>query len=116
MLPHDDAIRLRHMLDAGREALGFMAGRSREDLASDTMLQFAVVRAIEVIGEAAAQVSAEGRELVPTVPWPAITAMRNRLIHAYFDINLDRVWETVMLHLPTLVGQLVEALDGGEET
>jgi uncharacterized protein with HEPN domain len=65
MLPPEDAVRLRHMLDAAREAMRFMQGRSRADLEADTMLQFAVVRAIEVIGEAAAQVSAPARERLP---------------------------------------------------
>jgi uncharacterized protein with HEPN domain len=64
----DDAIRLRHMLDATRSAQEFVAGRSRGDLATDKMLLFAVVRAIEVVGEAASRISAETRLATPSIP------------------------------------------------
>lgn len=65
------------------------------DLEQDEMLSFALVRAVEVIGEAASKVTAEGRADLSGVPWAAVTGMRNRLIHAYFDINLDILWATV---------------------
>ncbi len=70
------------------------------------MLSFALVRAIEVIGEAAGQVSPEARAAYAAVPWVAIVAMRNRLIHAYFDIDLDVVWHTVTHELPDLIAEL----------
>lgn len=88
----DDLIRLRYMLDAAEEAKGFVVGRTRADLDEDKMLQLALVRSIEIIGEAGANVSIEGRVDVPHVPWQEIVAMRNRLIHAYFDVNPDVLW------------------------
>lgn len=106
----DDRVRLQHMLDAAIEARSFAEGREREDLDADRMLALALVRSIEIIGEAGAKVSEEGRSEVPDVPWPEIVAMRNRLIHAYFDVNLDIVWETVEGDLPPLIGVLKEAL------
>lgn len=106
----DDRIRLRHMLDAAEEALEFAAGKKREDLDNDRMLALALVRSIEIIGEAGARVSEEGRTEVLNVPWREIVTMRNRLIHAYFDVDLDIVWETVQRDLPPLSVSLERAL------
>jgi uncharacterized protein with HEPN domain len=87
----DDAIRVRHMLDAAREALSFASGKQRSDLAANRMLVLSLVKSVEIIGEAAATVTAETRERFPHIPLRDIVAMRNRLIHVYFDIDLDRV-------------------------
>ena len=106
----DDRVRLHHMLDAACEALGFAAGRHRRDLDTDRMLVLALVKAIEIIGEAGATVSIEGRDATPDVPWPEIVGMRNRLVHAYFDVDLDVVWTTVRHDLPPLVEALQAAL------
>jgi uncharacterized protein with HEPN domain len=70
------------------------------------MLLFAVLRAIEIIGEAASRVSEETRNMVPAVPWGAVVAMRNRLIHAYFDVDTHIVWKTVTEEIPTLLEEL----------
>jgi uncharacterized protein with HEPN domain len=66
------------------------------------MLLLAIVRAIEVIGEAASRVSTETRVAAPSIPWTAIVSMRNRLIHGYFDIDADLVWKTVTEEIPEL--------------
>lgn len=102
----EDGVRIRHMIDAAESALRFINGRGRADLDKDEMLAFALVRAVEVIGEAASKVSPEGRAELPSVPWAAVTGMRNRLIHAYFDINHDILWATVEQALPPLIVQL----------
>jgi len=86
-------------IDAARR---FVEGRDRRDLESDEMLLFALVRAIEIIGEAASRVGSEARAQLPEVPWPEVVAMRNRLIHAYFDVNRDILWSTVAEALPRL--------------
>ena len=78
------------------------------------MLALALVKSIEIIGEAGTRVSEEGRDATPDVPWPEIVAMRNRLVHAYFDVNLDVVWETVRKDLPALVAALQGALNERE--
>ncbi len=83
-----------------------MLGRDRAALDADQMLLFAVVRAVEVLGEAAARVSEESRLLAPGVPWSAIVGMRNRLIHGYFNVDIDIVWVTVADELPALLAQL----------
>jgi uncharacterized protein with HEPN domain len=102
----DDAVRTRHILDAAREAVGFVDGRTREDLDTDRMLSLSLVRLLEIIGEAARGVSAQFREAHPDLPWKSMAGMRDRLIHGYFDVNLDVVWETVTEDLPSLVAQL----------
>jgi uncharacterized protein with HEPN domain len=102
----DDLIRLRHMLDSAKEAQSYLAERTRTDLDAERMLVHALVRCIEIVGEAAAKVSPQGRSEIPSIPWPDVVAMRNRLIHAYFDINLDLVWDTVVDDLPPLVAAL----------
>lgn len=102
----DDRVRLRHMLDAAEHAVQFMADRDRSDLDEDRMLLFAVVRAIEVIGEAASRISEETRAAHAGIPWRAIVGMRNRLIHAYFEIDTGIVWETVTQEIPAILPQL----------
>lgn len=83
----EDRIRILHMIDAADAVAQFVAGRSRDDLDRDRMLLFALVHAIEILGEAANKISSDTRAAAPQVPWGAIVAMRNRLIHGYFDIN-----------------------------
>ena len=102
----DDEIRLRHILDAAREARGFVRGRSREDLNQNRQLEWALVKAIEIIGEAACQMDAASMEKFPGMPWEDIMGMRHRLVHAYFDINLDILWKTVQEDLPVLIAAL----------
>ena len=105
-MPNDDEIRLRHMLDAAREAVSFARGRVRGDLEGDRKLVLALVKDIEIVGEAAAHVSESGRAQAPGIPWQTIVAMRNRLIHGYYNINLNIVWQTVQQDLPALIAQL----------
>ncbi len=109
----DDLIRVRHMLEASCEAVSFIHGRTRTDLESNRMLTLSIVKSVELIGEAATRISKESRALHPEIPWADIIAMRNRLIHAYFDIDLDRVWDTVTDDLPPLIAALRKTIDAG---
>jgi uncharacterized protein with HEPN domain len=81
--------------------LGYAAGRTRADLDTNPMLVRALTRCVEVVGEAASRVTAETRTELSGIPWFDIVAMRNRLIHTYFDIDLDVVWATVEVDLPS---------------
>ncbi len=101
-----DEIRLRHMLDAAREVVGFAQDHTREDLDGDQMLVRAMSMSIGIIGEAASKVSADVQQANSEVPWPQIIGMRNRIIHAYFEVNLDILWETATDRIPELIGQL----------
>jgi uncharacterized protein with HEPN domain len=98
------------MIDAAEIAVQFVSKRSRRDLDADAMLLFALVRAVEVIGEAASRVTEETRAAAPQIPWPMIVSMRNRLIHAYFDINHDVLWKTATDELPELLPRLRAAI------
>ncbi len=102
-MQREDRVRLQHMLDAGQEALAFAENHERNDLYRDRMLLLALVKCIEIIGEAAGKVSDDVRADAPDIPWPNIVAMRNRLIHGYFDINPDIVWRTVDEEIPRLI-------------
>jgi len=105
-----DTIRLEHMLEAAQEAIRFTQGVSREDLEANRMLALAIIKDIEIVGEAASRIGENTRSTYPEIPWADIVGMRNRLIHAYFDINLDLVWDTVTANLPPLVDQLSRIL------
>lgn len=102
----DDTVRIRHILDASREAVSFAEGRCRADLDSDRKLNLSLVRLLEIIGEAARSVPPEFRDAHPELPWKKMVGMRDRLIHGYYDVNLDVVWETVTEDLRALIGQL----------
>ena len=110
-----DQVRLQHLADALKSAIRFAQGRQRGDLDTDEMLLFALVRAIEIAGEAASQVTVETRAQLPDLPWASIIGMRNRLVHAYFDINRDILWTTVAEAAPPLAERLKNVLAGGEE-
>lgn len=102
----DDLTRLYHIQDAAREIIDFMSGKSRDDLANNRMLVLAVVKDLEIIGEAAGRVSTECRARHPNIPWAVMVGMQNRLTHAYFSIDLDIVWDTITNDLAPLVEQL----------
>ena len=106
----DDRIRLQHMLDAAREAVSFVQGKKRGDLDHDRLLVLGLVKALEIVGEAAYQLSEETRAELTAIPWEDVIGMRHRLVHAYFDINLDILWRTVQDDLPPLVAALEAAL------
>lgn len=102
----DDAIRLRHMLDAAQEAIMFFKGVEKSQLHDNRMLLLATVKELEILGEAAAKISPDTKELCPEVPWADIIGMRHRLVHAYFDIDTEVVWQTISRDLPPLISLL----------
>ena len=94
---------LDDMIAAAQNAIAFVAGRDRDELDTNRMLLFAVVPAVEILGEAASRLSEETRAANGAIPWKAIVGMRNRLVHAYFDINTQTVWETVTVEVPAIL-------------
>ena len=106
MCSKEDIVRMHHILDAAKEAVSFAQGKTRKSLDKNRMLVLSLVKDIEIIGEAATNVSNDCHERFPHIPWKSIINMRNRLIHAYFDINLDIVWQTVTEDLPSLITEL----------
>lgn len=110
-MPKDeDIVRLRHMLDAARKAIDLTSGHSRTELDKDEKLSLALVRLLEILGEAAKSVSERFREEYPSIPWRQIAGTRDRLIHGYFDVDLDIVWKIVSIDLPALIPNLEKAL------
>jgi len=98
------------MLDAANEIQQYVLSSSRKELNRDRMLVHSLVHLIEIIGEAASQVSDELREQCPDIPWSVIIGMRNRLIHAYFSINLDILWSTSTEDIPPLIMEIKKLL------
>lgn len=102
---------LRHILDAIEQIYEYVDGVDRAAFDADRMLQDAVVRQLEIIGEASRQLTDAFRERHDGVPWRAIIGMRNRIVHDYLNIDLDIVWEVVQRDLPDLKRQVRMMLD-----
>lgn len=102
----DDSVRLMHILEAAQETISFIKNKTRKSLDTNRQLVLALVKDIEIIGEAAANVTTERRGELPQIPWDKIIGMRNRLIHAYFEINLDILWKTIIDDIPPLISEL----------
>ena len=106
MTRRDDTVSIRHMFDHAVEAVEMARGRSRTDLDRDRQLNLALVRLVEIIGEAAKRVGPATQEAHPQVPWTQIIGTRNRLIHGYDRVNFDILWRIVAVELPPLIQQL----------
>jgi uncharacterized protein with HEPN domain len=94
------------MLDHGHEAVVMAQGRSRRDLDTDRQFNLALVRLLEIVGEAATRMTPDERALYPDIPWPQIVGLRNRLIHGYDDVDLDILWQIITMDLPPLIATL----------
>ncbi len=105
-MKRDDIIRLNHMLESAHKIITYAKGYKRNDLDSNQMLVSALIREFLVIGEAASKVSIETRNQLVDIEWDKMIGMRNRLIHAYYDINLNMIWNTVQNDIPKLIWEL----------
>ena len=106
MTRHDDAIGLRHMLDHAREAAALVQNTTRDDLHANRVLSLALVRLLEIVGEAATRVSEELRAQHSQIAWRQIISLRNRLIHGYDAVDLDILWQILHEDVPQLVSDL----------
>lgn len=106
MSKRDPLIALRHMLSHAEEAVTLAHGRARADLDSDRMLNLALTRLLEIIGEAAGRVPKQHCEQHPEIPWPQIVSLRNRLIHGYDSVDFDILWQILSSDLPPLIADL----------
>jgi len=100
-----DIERLRHMLDAAQAAQKSVQNETRASFETNEILGLALQKLIEIIGEAAAKVTQETRDQYPQLSRREMIAMRNVLIHGYFDINLEQVWKTVTEDIPPLIAE-----------
>lgn len=110
-MPSPDGIRFRHMRDAAALAMRLCRDRRREELATDPMLLLSLTRCLEIVGEAASKISMQTRLRHPEIPFGKMTAMRNRLIHAYFDVDQNVLWTTVTEDLPGVMPQIAAAIE-----
>lgn len=101
-----DAGYLWDMLDAARTICDFVAGADREGYLGNRMMQLAVERCVQAIGEGARRVSEEFKAAHPEIPWQQIVAQRNVLAHEYGAISQERMWALVSTHIPGLVDKL----------
>jgi uncharacterized protein with HEPN domain len=99
------------MLDHATEAVEMARGYTRADIATDRKLNLALVRLLEIVGEAAARVSVEAKERYADIPWQEIVSLRNRLVHGYDQVDFDILWEIIQSDLPPLVTQLQQILE-----
>ena len=110
MTRRDESIRLRHMLDHAREAVNLVQNNNREDLDKDRVLGLALVRLMEIVGEAANRVPEEVRSQHPSIAWTQIISLRNRLIHGYDSVDMDILWNILKNDIPDLVSELEKAV------
>ncbi len=103
------------ILEAAKLALAYVSGKSKDEFLEDTQCQDAVIRRLEIIGEAARRISDETRATYRKLPWKAMVGMRNVMIHEYDDIDLVIVWDTVQNDLPRLVAALEEVVPPRQE-
>ena len=101
---------LNDMLENAEKALSFVEGMEFDDFQKDDKAVYAVIRAFEIIGEAARQVPEKVREANPEIPWREITGMRNKLTHEYFGVNTKVVWRTIKEDLPVIIPVLKKIL------
>jgi len=103
------------MLDAALEIQQYALSSTRDNLDFDRKLVHSIVRLLEIIGEAASQISKQLKDETPSILWPILIGMRNRLIHAYFSINLDVVWSTSIEDIPPLIEEIKNILSESEK-
>jgi uncharacterized protein with HEPN domain len=114
-MPRDSEY-LLDMLEAARLAMRYVAGKTREEFEADIQCQDAVIRRLEIIGEAARRVSSQTRSTFPDLPWNSMIGMRSVMIHEYNDVDLNVVWDTVTTGLPHLVYLLERLVQPDDDT
>ncbi len=105
---------LLDMLQSAQIVMNYIAGRSQDELATDLQFQDAMIRRLLMIGEASKRVSEITRQTLTTIPWIAISGMRNRLVHEYDEIDLDVIWDTAVNSLPNLILELEKVVPPNE--
>lgn len=106
----NDLVRLSHIRDASAKAISFVDGKNRKSLDEDEILVFALIHALTIIGEAASNITETFRLMHPQIPWALMIGMRHRVVHAYFETDLDIVWDTINKNLPALLQEIDQIL------
>jgi uncharacterized protein with HEPN domain len=116
--PRDDTVYLKHIRDAGQRIESYLDGVSEDEFLEAPLIQDAVIRQIQVIGEAAKRLSAAFRGSTSDIPWSDIAGMRDKLVHDYMGVDLDAVWDTAIRDVPALMSQVeqLSQLDEGSNS
>jgi uncharacterized protein with HEPN domain len=110
----DDSVYLRHILDAIAQIESYLDGVSADQFQKTRLIQDGVLRQLEIMGEACRYLSDDIRQDHPEVPWRQIVGLRNRVIHAYFSVNTEIIWEITKDDLPSIKGNVTSILDSLE--
>jgi uncharacterized protein with HEPN domain len=102
----DDTVYIQHILDAIHRVQEYIGGTDNAGFRNNKMLQAAVCREIEIIGEASKRLSKSFKAKHPDIPWKAVAGMRDKLIHDYFGIDYNAVWDTAIKDIPFLSSRL----------
>jgi uncharacterized protein with HEPN domain len=94
------------MLDHAKEAADLIAGKDKTELQHNRVLELALIRLVEIVGEASVKVSSETQAKYPSIPWPQVIGMRNRLIHGYDSVDLDVLWDIIEVDLLPLIAEI----------
>lgn len=104
---------MQHMLDHAREAVQMASGKQRSDLDHERKLELSLTRLVEIVGEAASKIDPSYRAEYPSIPWPSIVGMRQRLVHGYDVVDRQILWDTITDDLPPLIAELEGILEAG---
>jgi uncharacterized protein with HEPN domain len=104
---HDD-VYISHILEASQELSEFIKGIDKKNFLASKVIRAATVRQIQIVGEAAKKLSDKTKNEYPGIPWKDIAGMRDKLVHDYFGVDYDAVWDTITIDIPSLVKKLHE--------
>lgn len=105
-----DRNRLQHMVDEAHRVQKFVSGKTKQAFLDDVATQYAVIHALQIVGEAASRITKETQEKYSQIAWRGMIGLRNVVVHGYTDVEPERIWDTVQTDVPVLIEQLQSIL------